>query len=234
MNKNIFQIYHDKSCIPDYIGEYLLTLNPDHKYHLFNFDEGKEIIRQHFDAKGEIICDKLDSIPRYCHQSDLLRYCLLYIFGGVYIDCDLKPLISFDEMLPTNITFLSSFGVDRRVRNARDYCRIMANGIMISKKENPMLMDLINICLQTDYTGFAEDRGTNVYALYTYMSMQCILCDKIGKTFKPFETFVINDNNVYMLGTMNKDSPNCIVDENYNVIIDPNIYDFKRQTSGNI
>ena len=76
---NIFQIYHDKTLIPSFVKQYIINLNPNYNYNFINFEKGKEIIKNEF--KDETIKDKilycLDNFPRYCHKSDLLRYCLL-------------------------------------------------------------------------------------------------------------------------------------------------------------
>ena len=97
---NIFQIYHDKNLIPSFVEQHIKNLNPECTYKFINFVQGKEIIKNEF--KDETMKDKilycLDHYPRYCHKSDLLRYCLLYIYGGVYLDVDLKPLISFNDI----------------------------------------------------------------------------------------------------------------------------------------
>ena len=109
---NIFQIYHSKSLIPEYVSEHIKKLNPEYNYKFLDFKEGIEIIRQNFNIpsiKNKII-NTINNMPRYCHKSDLLRYCLLYIYGGVYIDVDLQPLVSFKEMIPENVSFFSSIG----------------------------------------------------------------------------------------------------------------------------
>ena len=109
---NIYQIYHDKKLIPSFVEQHIKNLNPDYNYNFINFEEGKEIIKNEF--PDQTIKDKIlnciDNYPRYCHKSDLLRYCLLYMYGGIYIDVDLKPLIPFNKMKMSDIDFFTSFG----------------------------------------------------------------------------------------------------------------------------
>ena len=72
---NIFQIYHDKSLIPDFVENHIKKLNPEYKYNFINFDEGKKLIKKDFkniDIKEKVLyC--IDNYPRYCHKYDLLR-----------------------------------------------------------------------------------------------------------------------------------------------------------------
>ena len=80
-----------------------MELNPNYKYKFMDFTEGKEFINNNI--QNEILKKKIlycmEKYPRWCHKSDLLRYCLLYIYGGVYLDVDLKPLIPFDKIFNT-------------------------------------------------------------------------------------------------------------------------------------
>ena len=130
-----------------FFKQHIKNLNPECTYKFINFVQGKEIIKNEF--KDETMKDKilycLDHYPRYCHKSDLLRYCLLYIYGGVYLDVDLKPLISFNDIVTKDIDLFTSFGRDNKpmIINNNLIHPITSNGILISKKENPILLDLI-------------------------------------------------------------------------------------------
>ena len=176
-------------------------------------------------------------MPRYCHKSDLLRYCLLYIYGGIYIDVDLQPLISFDEMIPTNINFFTSIGGGPNpyiVNNNKIHC-CMANGILMSKKENPILLELINYSVNNEnlYNTNPLYRGENVYYLFNYLRNEC---NKNQIIFEPFKIINIYDQNIYLLNTYVENiknyGTNCIIKEKA-IVINPNNpkYIFKRQSS---
>tara|TARA_B100000900_G_scaffold156849_1_gene133350 strand:+ start:22235 stop:22951 length:717 start_codon:yes stop_codon:yes gene_type:complete len=234
---NIFQIYHDKSLIPNFVEEHIKKLNPDYNYSFINFEQGKEIIKNDF--KDETIKDKilycLDNYPRYCHKSDLLRYCLLYIYGGVYIDVDLKPLLPFDEIIQDGVEFLTSFGragTPYLVNNTQVY-PVTSNGILISKRNNPILLDLIKNAITNDklLNKNPEYRGENVYYLYNYLNDKCV---KNNIIFEPFKKINIDNQNIYMTNhiLIPQRGLDCVVDKNKIIIHanDPN-YSFKRQTS---
>lgn len=234
---NIFQIYHDKTLIPSFVEQYIINLNPNYNYNFINFEEGKEIIKNEFNDKT--IKDKilycLDNYPRYCHKSDLLRYCLLYIYGGVYIDVDLKPLISFNDMVTKDIDLFTSFGRggEPRLVNGVQIYPITSNGILISKKGNPILINLINQSITNKklFDKNPEYRGENVYYLYNYLNDKCV---KNNIIFEPFKKINIDNQNIYMTNhiLMPQRGLDCIVDKN-KIIIHANCteYNFKRQTS---
>jgi hypothetical protein len=234
---NIYQIYHDKALIPDFVEQHIRNLNPDYNYNFINFDQGKEIIKTEFtdETIKEKILYCMDNYPRYCHKSDLLRYCLLYMYGGVYIDVDLKPLIPFNKMKMTDIDFFTSFGRggQPRIVNGILIYPITSNGILISKKENPILLDLIHHSITNKklFDKNPEYRGENVYYLYNYLNDKCV---KNKTIFEPFKKINIDNQNIYMTNhiLIPQRGLDCVVDKNKIIIHanDPK-YSFKRQTS---
>tara|TARA_B100001094_G_scaffold329383_1_gene391999 strand:- start:4660 stop:5373 length:714 start_codon:yes stop_codon:yes gene_type:complete len=233
---NIFQIYHDKKLIPDYVGKHIRKMNPDYNYVFIDFNEGINMIINDF--KEEELKDRilycLNTYPRYCHRSDLLRYCLLYIYGGVYIDIDLKPLISFDDIKKNGVDFITSFGRAGNayfINNIQIY-PVTSNGILICKSKNPILLDLIKNTISNEklFSTNPEYRGEIVFYLYNYLNHKC---KENNIILKPFEKLNINNQIIYMFNhIILKNKMDVIVDNN-SLIIHSNDcnYNFKRQTS---
>ena len=239
MEKNIFQIYHDKTLIPNYVKNNILQLNPGYDFYFIDFEEGKNIIKKHFEKDyAEKICNTIDILPRYCHKSDLLRYCLLYIFGGVYIDCDLKPLVPFEKFINGNVTFFTSFGrgASKFICNTKNgdkiIDRIMANGVIASKRNNCLLLKLINYSINNIIDKNPDNRGTNILFLYNLISKYC---NTENNQIEPFKYYEIDDNIIYLITQYDTVTygKNCFIDEDNNVLINinDNEYCFKRQTS---
>ena len=237
--KNIFQIYHDKGLVPKYIKDRLVSLNHGYNYSLLDFEDGKKsIIKDFKDLDSGLICKTIDSLPRYCHKSDLLRYCLLYLYGGFYLDVDLEILAPFDH-LSTKGELLTSFG-----RGAESFTcvfengqrkhvhKIMANGIFAAKKNSPILLDLIKFCIDNPADKNPTNRGIYIKFLYNYLNKQNFLK---GGSIKPFSKVKIKNENVYLFDTIDSENygSNCIYDLNIGVIINPNniLYKIPRQTS---
>lgn len=237
--KNIYQIYHNTNLIPKYVKDTIKNLNPDYKYYLINFETGKQLINNYIDdafdnkLKNSIL-QRLDTMPRYCHKSDLLRYCLLYMFGGVYLDVDLEPLISFDEMNVDNVDFMTSFGRGGNpyiINNEKVY-PITSNGFIISSKGNPILLDLINNIINNDKLTITnpEYRGENVEFLYNYLNNK--LKEK-GGLLEPFKKLELNETSIYLLNHIEYGNIDSFVNHKVQFIRanNPN-YIFKRQSSG--
>lgn len=238
----IFQIYHDKTLIPAYVKQHITTLNPHYEYKFIDFNEGINIIRNniHNESLKNKILYCMDNYPRICHKSDLLRYCLLYIYGGIYLDVDLKPDIPFDKMKPNGITFFTSFGrggTPYTVNKTLVY-PITSNGILISYKNNPILLDLINhsITNKNLFNKQPKYRGENVFFLYNYLNQKCKNNNII---LKPFNNIQIDNQNIYLVNHIlipSKKIPHDVIVDKDKILIyaDDPLYSFKRQTSSYI
>ena len=238
--KNIFQLYHDKSLVPHSISEYIKDLNKNYNYNFLDFDQALQAIKLGFENNFfEKIKDALEKLPRYCHQSDLLRYCLLYLHGGIYLDVDLKPMTSFESMTPKDINFFSSFGqggptldyVNFKKEKKRVF-KITANGLLGSFPNNPILLDFINHCIDNSIDSKPENRGANVFYLYKYFES---ICSARELTFQPFVKFNQEEVKFYFFNQVQtRLGPNSIINESGNALIDANYYTIARQTSSYI
>ena len=224
--KNIFQIYHDKSLIGKGIQDYIINLNPEYSYKLIDFEEGKEIIKANFSLEmSNKICTAMDKIPRYCHKSDLLRYCLLYVYGGAYLDVDLKPLIPFDKIIKDNTDLITCFGSGAEevtefkfINSNRILQKIMANGLFISKKGNLLLLDLIDFSINNIHKPDIWNHGNNVRWLYKYLENKC---KSTQQQIQPFKNLNIENYSIYLYYEDKRNNNHYMVDENFDIIIDP-------------
>ena len=83
--RNIFQAWHStdlpnsvKSCI-----ENIKKCNPNFNHYLYDDEQCREFIKEHF---SEDILKAYDSIVPAAIKIDLWRYCVLYKYGGIYLD----------------------------------------------------------------------------------------------------------------------------------------------------
>jgi alpha 1,6-mannosyltransferase len=76
-----------------------LAKNPDYAYTLVDSEGGETFVRTHFAHKPEII-DAYMRMPNVGMKSDLLRYLLLSVEGGVYTDTDTIAIKPVDLWIP--------------------------------------------------------------------------------------------------------------------------------------
>ena len=104
--------------------------NPDFKYILW--DEEK-IEEENFSTK-----DKIDEIEEYCGKADIIRYEILYKYGGIYVDADSYCLGRLNYSLFLN----ESFAVyeNENVRKG-----LIATGVLGFEANHNLLKNILNI-----------------------------------------------------------------------------------------
>lgn len=94
--KIIFQTHKKKELVPDYYIKNLKKLNRDWEYRFFDDQEAKKFLREEFGKEFE---DKFNYFNSGPHKVDLWRLCVLYKYGGVYMDVDVEMYKSFDFVI---------------------------------------------------------------------------------------------------------------------------------------
>ena len=80
--KKLIQTYHLPDKIPDYIHDNIKKYCSDYEYYFFDDSDWLNFIKEHY---TDPVVNKYNSLSGP-HKADLLRYCILYIYGGVYAD----------------------------------------------------------------------------------------------------------------------------------------------------
>ena len=108
ISRHIFQTYRAKTGLPHEIElniKHLKRLNPEYQYHLFDDNDIKAFILEHY---GEVIWGYyLRIAPIYgAARADFFRYLLVYQMGGVYLDIKSSMDKPIKEVLCTEDKFI--------------------------------------------------------------------------------------------------------------------------------
>jgi hypothetical protein len=92
--RKIFQTWHSKDLPPvlKATGERIRKENPDFEHRVFDISECEQFIEEHF-GKREL--DAYKKLVPLSYKSDLWRYCVLYVHGGIYLDISFEPINNF-------------------------------------------------------------------------------------------------------------------------------------------
>lgn len=71
-------------------------MNPGYHHYFYNDDDRRNMIRDNFDSN---VLRAYDDLVPGAYRADLWRLCCLYLYGGIYIDDKLVPLVNFDSLL---------------------------------------------------------------------------------------------------------------------------------------
>lgn len=222
--KNIFQIYHDKKIIKNTIINNLKELNPEYQYYLYDFTDGANFIKQHFnDDLADKIILYINNLERYAHKSDLLRYCLLYIYGGVYIDVDLKQKLDLNRIieLSDNADMITSYGLggditkmsSQEIKNNNEKLHpIISNGMLFSIPKNKIIYDQI---MHIIYGPYKLRHSKFIHYFYDY------LFKSNDNNIEPFKKINIENINIYLFReiTFDINGKCCFIDKGNNIIM---------------
>jgi mannosyltransferase OCH1-like enzyme len=122
---HLYTCWHTKDLPPLMKANYdfLMKSNPKITFHLYNENECREFIRMHFEFD---VLDAYDRLIPCSYKSDLWRYCVLFIKGGIYLDIKYKPNNNFRFI---NLTESEHFCFDIDGSN-------IYNAIMVCKQGN--------------------------------------------------------------------------------------------------
>lgn len=155
MNKNLMDkipriIYYttDKKLTKDLKIYKLIEKNEKRGFEtkIFDTNESRNFIKNNFPDEVLLCYDLLTPIS---YKSDLFRYCVLYINGGIYIDLGVLIIDSIDKLLNFDLVLVKD-----RIYDGIPH--LVWNGFIMAKPNNKLFMNCINnICKKV----FAFDKG---------------------------------------------------------------------------
>lgn len=128
-----FPSFH-KSC-----QDKIKKLYPNEEYHLYSGKELEDIIKSNFNTDVYMSYKKLKP---YACKADLARLCLLYIYGGLYLDLNLY-LINKIPKLDT-----LDFFAFRDLPNMSKQSWAVQNGIIYSKPKSKIIKNSIDLIIK--------------------------------------------------------------------------------------
>lgn len=140
--------YKDLKKIPPKVYANLRRYAPEYELRLYDDPSGLQFLDTYFHP---IVRHAFLRVRKGAHKADLLRYCILYVFGGVYLD--VKTVL----IRPLRELFHHPARKDITLYMVSDYCDAYAlmclpriyNGIMASVPRNPFFLQLIYNFVQT-------------------------------------------------------------------------------------
>jgi hypothetical protein len=116
--KIIFQTWETKDLSPvlNTSIDLIKKNNIDYQHYLFDAKDRYDFIKDNFSDK---ILKVYDAIIPGALKSDFWRYCILYIYGGIYCDIDMICMNSFDNAIKDDIEFVTpiDLGSDNCTKN---------------------------------------------------------------------------------------------------------------------
>jgi mannosyltransferase OCH1-like enzyme len=123
---NLYTCWHTKNLPPlmkaNY--DYLVESNPKISFHLYDEDDCRKFIKEHFEVE---VLNAYNSLIPCSFKSDLWRFCILYIHGGIYMDIKYRCV--------NNFKFIALTEKEHFVRDIQDNCIYTALIASLPKNE---------------------------------------------------------------------------------------------------
>jgi hypothetical protein len=149
-------LINDTNKLPDELPEFhnicyekIKKLYPNEEYHLYSGEELEEIIKNNFDNDVFTAYKKLKP---YACRADLARYCLLYLYGGLYIDLNIKFINTILDLDKLN------FFAFRDIVKSSKRSWSVANSIIFTTKKSKIMKKCIDIIVEnckSEYYGIS-------------------------------------------------------------------------------
>ncbi len=110
---------------------------PDlYEYKLWDNDAIRTLIRDNFEDR---VLKAYDKLRPYAYKADLARYCILYVYGGWYIDINIEIVSSPPNESNYDLILIRDYNNGTRVAPWQ-----LANGMIYAKPRHEVFMVAIN------------------------------------------------------------------------------------------
>lgn len=130
--RRVMQTYSDATRVPAKVYANIAKYAPGFEHAILDDADAVRFLAAHYD---ESVVRGFEALAVGAHKADLLRYCLLYVHGGVYLD------IKTELIVPLSDVFYAT-GVDLYVVLQHD-ARGIYNGVIAAKPRNALFLELI-------------------------------------------------------------------------------------------
>ncbi|KAL4231114.1 hypothetical protein ACF0H5_008697 [Mactra antiquata] len=156
-------------------AEKIAKMHPSWKYYFWTDDSARKLLVD----KYQWLLPVWDKMTLSIHRGDLLRYVVLYEFGGLYLDMDVDTLIPLD---PVMMKYACIIPTEPFEHNVFIYKRtfFMTNAIMFCRPKHPFFKSILDTIrdMNLTYNHVVMDTGpglvTRVFTTYNNINISDI------------------------------------------------------------
>lgn len=145
--KIIHQTWKTKD-VPYPLSEYVLSvkkLNPGYEYKLWTDEDIDELIKTQFPQ----YYTPYKQFQQHIERVDFVRYAILYLYGGIYLDLDIECFKSLDPLVNKNRIILADEPLEHRKHLYKNRQHVLCNAMMISPEKQMFWIKVMNFIVQT-------------------------------------------------------------------------------------
>jgi len=108
------------------------SMNPDYGIHMISYESCKNIMKNQF---SKIFYKTFNNINEKKIRLDFFKFCILYHYGGIFIENDLEPLCSIDSFFKTDFVLCKAME-----ENTDNIC---SNQLIACNSESPLIKQIL-------------------------------------------------------------------------------------------
>ena len=167
----IYLSYKSAHLVPEYIWNQYSKYAKEYEIEFYNDEACFDIIK----LFGKTVLDCYNSLSLPAHKCDLWRYCMLYMFGGIYFDIKTILIRPVSEMFPH---------IDRMYTVISMMPESIYQGIICVPPRHPIMTDAISNMIHNKPTNLTYLQVTQ--QLYKLMEKYLGYKPHIGVNYSPF------------------------------------------------
>lgn len=200
--KNIFQTWHTKNLPPkmqNCVNE-LTHRNPEFKFYLYDDNDCREFIQNNYDSD---ILYAFDNLKPGAYKADLWRYCILYKYGGIYLDIKYQSVNKFKFIQLTDKEY---FVKDANYDSNDDLIKPkngIYNALIICKAKNEIIFKCITDIVdnvKNKFYGYHPLEVTGPLLLKKYIDSNALT---LSHAIENNNYYIIDSNNTKILKMYN-------------------------------
>ena len=133
MNKIIYLTYKDNN-IPNKIIHNIKNLNPNYTIKFYTNNDCSKFLLEEY---SQLYLDIFNFLKDGPIKADFWRICILYKYGGIYIDIDIEFIMSLDDFIEPDVEFLTCLTNDENYKNKSAW---KAHGMVYGDRWNPHII----------------------------------------------------------------------------------------------
>lgn len=136
--KHIYQTWKTHNLPPGItrIKQKIMSINPGWSHHLYDDAEMAEFIHLNFPGR---VYEAFNSLAIGAARADIWRYCVLYKYGGVYLDIDADICAPLDKLIRAD---------DDAIITREQVAGLFNQWILIFSRDHPLLKVIIDECVE--------------------------------------------------------------------------------------
>jgi hypothetical protein len=219
--KYLFQTYILKEKVPKKVHDNISKYASDYTYFFYDDSQCRDFLYNHFIPE---VLKKFDEL-KGAHKADLFRYCILYIFGGVYLDIKTILVRPLKEIFHNDSDIYSFYSVLSIVPYS------IYQGILAVSPLNDIMKHSINFILNTTY--LQTQKNYVIFTEFMFKDIQKMSHNSLNNGYNILK----NNDRIYLFREFCCDSRVCPLDRkdryglSCNVINDDNELVFRTRYS---